>query len=351
MKIAIINDTHFGARNDSSIFLNYFLEFFEEQFFPYCVDNNIDQIIHLGDLMDRRKFVNFNTLHEVRTRFFNKFKEHEINLHCTIGNHDTFYRNTNKINSLKELFDDKNDFFHLYETPTAVQFGSLCIGLVPWINNTNREECEEFLKTCSCPIIGGHFELNGYQVMRGVNFRHGMSDKLLQRFEMVLSGHFHSKSTKNNVHYLGTQYQITFSDLHINKGFHVLDTETRELEFVKNDRRKFYHVDYDDTNPDSISDIDFSFYKNSYVKVIVKNKNKRKLFDSFLDTLYKNKVIDITVVEDISDFLIEEETIDMAKDTLTIINDEIDNDIDIEEKGKIKEIIRDLYMEGLSSWE
>jgi Fe-S cluster assembly ATPase SufC len=57
------------------------------------------------------------------------------------------------------------------------------------------------------------------------------------------------------------------------------------------------------------------------------------------------------VVEDMSDFIIEEETIDMAKDTLTIINDEIDSDIDIEEKGKIKEIIRDLYMEGLSSWE
>jgi DNA repair exonuclease SbcCD nuclease subunit len=351
MKIAIVNDTHFGARNDSSIFLDYFLEFFEEQFFPYCVENNIDQVIHLGDLMDRRKFVNFNTLHEVRTRFLDNFKEYKIHLHCTIGNHDTFYRNTNKINSLRELFDDKNNFFHLYEGPTPVDFDGLCIGLVPWINNTNREECEEFLKTCSCPIVGGHFELNGYQVMRGVSFRHGMSDKLLQRFETVISGHFHSKSSKNNVHYLGTQYQITFSDLHDRKGFHVLDTETRELEFVENTRRKFYHVEYDDTDPDLLSNIDFSFYKDCYVKVIVKNKNKRKLFDSFLDTLYKNKVIDITVVEDMSDFIIEEETIDMAKDTLTIINDEIDSDIDIEEKGKIKEIIRDLYMEGLSSWE
>tara|TARA_R110002012_G_scaffold204050_1_gene373596 strand:- start:2256 stop:3311 length:1056 start_codon:yes stop_codon:yes gene_type:complete len=351
MKVAIINDTHFGARNDSSIFLNYFLEFFEDQFFPYCKENNIDQVIHLGDLMDRRKFVNFNTLHEVRTRFFDGLQSNKINLHCTIGNHDTFYRNTNDINSLNELFAHKNDFFHLYESPTSVEFDGLCIGLVPWINNTNREECEEFLRTCPCPIIGGHFELNGYQVMRGVNFRHGMSDKLLQRFELVLSGHFHSKSSKNNVRYLGTQYQITFSDLHDNKGFHVLDTETRELEFIENKRRKFYHVDYDDTNPKSLTELDFTSYKDCYVKVIVKNKNKRKIFDSFLDTLYKHKVIDITVVDDMGDFSIEEDSIDMAKDTLTIINDEIDADIDIEEKGKVKEIIRDLYMEGLSSWE
>jgi len=130
-----------------------------------------------------------------------------------------------------------------------------------------------------------------------------------------------------------------------------LDTETRELQFVENNRRKFYHIEYDDTDAKSLSGVDFNLYKDCYVKVIVKNKNKRKVFDSFLDKLYQHKVIDVTVVEDMSDFVIEEESIDMAKDTLTIINDEIDHDDNIEEKGKIKQIIRELYMEGLSSWE
>ena len=351
MKVAIINDTHFGARNDSSIFLDHFLEFFEDQFFPYCEENNIDQVLHLGDLMDRRKYVNFNTLHEVRERFFQKFEEKKIHIHCIVGNHDTFYKNTNEVNSLKELFADRNNYFHLYEEPTAVNFGALCVGLVPWIADDNRDECEEFLRACQCPIIGGHFELNGYEVMRGVKFKHGMSDKLLQRFETVLSGHFHSKSSKNNVRYLGTQYQITFSDLKDKKGFHVLDTETRELEFIENKRRKFHHIDYDDTNPDALVELDFGFYKDCYVKVIVKNKTKRKLFDAFLDALYKHKVIDITVVEDMSDFEIEETTIDMAKDTLSIINDEIDTDSEIKDKDEIKKIIRDLYLEGLSNWE
>tara|TARA_R100000388_G_scaffold94683_2_gene82755 strand:- start:2067 stop:3122 length:1056 start_codon:yes stop_codon:yes gene_type:complete len=351
MKIAIINDTHFGARNDSSIFLNHFLEFFEEQFFPYCVENEIDQVIHLGDLMDRRKYVNFNTLYEVRKRFFQKFEEHQIHIHCIVGNHDTFYKNTNEINSLKELFVGKNNFFHLYENPTSVNFESLCVGLVPWITDENRDECEDFLKTCQCPIIGGHFELTGYEVFRGVSFKHGMSDKLLQRFETVLSGHFHGKSSKNNVRYLGTQYQITFSDLHDQKGFHVLDTETREIEFIENKRRKFHHIEYDDTDPDKLVNLDFPFYKDCYVKVLVKNKTKRKLFDAFLDTLYKHKVIDITVVEDLTDFDIEETVVDMAKDTLSIINDEIDSDSEIKEKDEIKKIIRDLYLEGLSNWE
>lgn len=351
MKIAILNDTHFGARNDSSIFLDHFLDFFDDQFFPYCVSNNIDQVLHLGDLMDRRKYVNFNTLCEVRKRFFNHLETNRMHMHCIVGNHDTFYKNTNEVNSLRELFVGKNEYFHLYERPTAVEFDGLCIGLVPWMSPEMQEECTEFLKTCRCPIIGGHFELNGYEVMRGVKFKHGMSDELLQRFEMVLSGHFHSKSTKKNVHYLGTQYQITFSDLHDKKGFHVLDTETRELEFIENKRRKFYHIEYDDENPEILVNLDFKQYKDCYLKIIIKNKTKKKLFDAFLDTLYKHKVVDVTVVEDMSDFTIEESDIDMAKDTLTIINDEVDSDTEIKDKSEIKQIIRDLYMEGLSNWE
>jgi len=351
MKIAILNDTHFGARNDSSIFLNYFLDFFEEQFFPYCKENNIDQIIHLGDLMDRRKYVNFNTLREVRKRFFEHLESDKLHVHCILGNHDTFYKNTNEVNSIKELFSGKNDYFHLYEKPTAVEFDGLCIGLVPWMSPDMMDECNEFLSNCSCPIIGGHFELSGYEVLRGVKFRGGMSDAMLQRFEMVMSGHFHSKSTNKNIHYLGTQYQITFSDLYDKKGFHVLDTETRELEFIENKRRKFYHIEYDDENPEILVNLDFKKYADCYVKVIIKNKTKRKLFDAFLDTLYKHGVVDITVVEDMSDFTIEESDIDMAKDTLTIINDEIDSDEEIKDKSEIKQLIRDLYMEGLSSWE
>ena len=97
--------------------------------------------------------------------------------------------------------------------------------------------------------------------------------------------------------------------------------------------------------------LDFKQYSDCYVKVIIKNKTKRKLFDAFLDTLYKHRVVDITVVEDMSDFKIEESDIDMAKDTLTIINDEIDSDDEIKDKSEIKQIIRDLYMEGLSNWE
>ena len=55
MKIALITDTHFGARNDSIPFNDYFYKFYDNVFFPEIDKRGINTIIHLGDTMDRRK--------------------------------------------------------------------------------------------------------------------------------------------------------------------------------------------------------------------------------------------------------------------------------------------------------
>ena len=111
MKIALINDTHFGARGDSQLFFDYFMKFFDEVFFPYLEEHDIKTVIHAGDLMDRRKFVNFNILNQVRTRFIDRLHKNDIKLHCILGNHDVYYRNTNMVNSIRELF---NNYLNLY---------------------------------------------------------------------------------------------------------------------------------------------------------------------------------------------------------------------------------------------
>ena len=73
MKIALLNDTHFGARNDSPAFLDYFMRFYNEIFFPYLKENNIKTLVHLGDVVDRRKFINFKTAHTFREEFMHRY--------------------------------------------------------------------------------------------------------------------------------------------------------------------------------------------------------------------------------------------------------------------------------------
>jgi len=345
MKVAIICDTHFGVRNDSPLFLNYFLDFFENQFFPYLRDHNIKNVLHLGDLMDRRKFVNFQTLAEVKKRFISHFDSGEFELWCLLGNHDTYYKNTNEINSINQLFN--NTKINIVEKPINLQLGSLSIALVPWINKENYEKSLDFIKSTTSPFIMGHFELTGFEVLRGVKHEDGMSPSILSRFETVYSGHFHCKQSEKNVSYLGTPYQITFSDLREKKGFHILDTETRELEFIENPNRIFYAIRYNDAEKDMLK-TDFTKYKNCFVKLIVENKNKPYIFDKFMDSMYGNSVASLNIIEENTVELSSEQTVDNTKDTLTIINAEIDSMEEVQNKNKLKKIIHELYMESLS---
>lgn len=351
MKLAIINDTHFGARSDSPVFGEYFFKFFDEVFFPYCDAHKIKTVLHLGDLLDRRKFVNFQTLNQVRTRFMEPLLQRGITVHCILGNHDVYYKNTNLVNSPKELFGDRYTNFQIYEEPVELQFGSLNLAMVPWITKNNNEEFMRFIRKSKSPIICGHFELEGYQVLRGIRFEGGMPANVLSRYEQVLSGHFHHKHSGGNVQYLGTQYQITFSDLEDRKGFHVLDTETRNLEFVENPLRMFHAVRYDDSKQDYsklLESFDFGKYTNTFVKVFVDAKTKPYVFDKFLDGIYSAPAMGVTVVEQTADAPSGEPAADMALDTLGLINKEIDGMEEVHDKAMLKRIVRDLYMESLS---
>jgi len=346
VKIALINDTHFGARGDSQLFFNYFMKFFDDVFFPYIKENNIDTVIHAGDLMDRRKFVNFSILNQVRNKFIQRLKNENIDFHCILGNHDVYYRNTNEVNSVRELFGDD---INLYEEPKVISIDGLNIALLPWVNKENYDQSVDFIKTAAAPILIGHLELEGYEVMRGVGFQGGMDSKLFDRYEKVLSGHFHCRQEKDNIYYLGTQYQITFADLAETKGFHILDTETRELEFIENPYKMFHTLRYNDEDGPVDTEKTYPHLKDTYIKLFVESKKHPYSFDRFMDKLYESGVAKITIVEEIVDSeWTKEEIVDLAQDTVTLINNEIDGIEEVEDKPRMKKLIKDLYMESLS---
>ena len=134
MKIALLTDTHFGARGDNSALDKYFAKFYNEVFFPYIDKHEIKQIIHLGDIFDRRKYINFQTLESCKKYFFDEIGKRDLKLDIIVGNHDIFYKNTNDVNSLQELINDRYKKIHLYPEAQEVVFDGLPILFMPWIN-------------------------------------------------------------------------------------------------------------------------------------------------------------------------------------------------------------------------
>ena len=245
MKIALITDTHFGARNDNLNFNEYFYKFYEELFFPYLEENDITTVIHLGDVMDRRKFISYRIAKDFRERFLDRFQK--INLHMLVGNHDTYYKNTNDVNSLQELVSGKYDNIKVYSKATEVNFDGCKILFVPWINADNVAHTTKMLKTSDAQICMGHLELSGFEMQKGMVMDHGWDKEVFNRFDTIMSGHYHHKSDDGQVFYLGTPYEIYWNDWDDPKGFHVFDTDKRELERIVNPHKIFSKIYYDDT--------------------------------------------------------------------------------------------------------
>jgi len=350
MKIALINDTHAGARGDSLLFNEFFFKFWENVFFPYLKEHDIQHICHLGDFVDRRKFINYTILNSWRKRFFDKMIEQNITMDVIVGNHDVTYKNTNEINALHELFDSYNNV-NVYIDPVEKEYDGVNVSLIPWINSSNYQSSLEFLKTTKSQIIFGHFEISGFEMDRGNICHEGMSPETFNRFDIVLSGHFHHKSSKGNITYLGNQYEMTWADCGDQRGFHVFDTETRELQFIPNPYKMFHKMYYDDKTQDFElwKSHDYEQYKDSYVKIVVMNKENPYMFETILDNLYKIGIADVSIVEDFTETKDDAADVDQAEDTITIINKYIDGLTINVQSDKLKTLIKEIYVESLNA--
>jgi DNA repair exonuclease SbcCD nuclease subunit len=352
MKLCILGDTHFGARGDSIDFHKYFQKFYDEVLFPYLRENNIKVIFQMGDLFDRRKFINFNSLYLCRKYFFDKCEREGIKLHTLLGNHDVAYKNTLEINSSSLLLNEYHNI-EIYDDFQTVEFDGVNIDIVPWLCDDNEPVIFEKMKESKSQICFGHFEIAGFEMDRGNVCDTGIDKQSLSKYDIVLTGHFHHKSTDGNITYVGTPYEMTWADWNDPKGFHIFDTNTRGMEFIQNPFAMFHKVSYDDGTStfEDWKKYDFDKLKECYVKVVVLNKQNPFLFDHVIDNLYKVGVSDISIVEDFSDSLIDDdqEIIDQAEDTMTILSKYIDNlSLDVE-PDKLKNIMRELYVEALNT--
>lgn len=347
MKVAVLNDTHCGVRNSSDIFLKYQEKFYTEVFFPYMKEHDIKQILHLGDYYDHRKFVNFKALNDNRKVFLEPMRDLGITMDIFPGNHDVYYKNTNQLCSLKELLGYFTSNVNIMMEPTVVTYDTLKVACVPWINNENHQSTMAWLQQVPADWVAAHLELIGFDMMRGVKNTHGMGTDVFNRFEAVLSGHFHTKSSQGNIHYLGSQMEFTWADAGDPKYFHVIDTETRELTQVRNPLTIFKKVFYDDTSTDYNMQ-PTNMYNDQFVKVVVVNKTDPFVFDRFIDRISQENIHELKIAETFDEFSGEnvmDESISV-EDTTELLDSYVDA-VDTElNKDRMKAVMRGLYVEA-----
>ena len=349
MKIALVTDLHFGARGDSVPFDNFFKKFYDDTFFPYLVEHGIKTIFDLGDTFDRRKYINFNSLRSCKEYFFDKARDLGIDIHMIPGNHDTYFKNTNDVNSPDLLLKEYSNI-SIYEGPTEITMGKTKILFLPWICTENYNEIMEKVQNTSATICFGHFEFLGYQMYRGTPNPHGMDPGIFSNFHRVISGHFHHRHTRGNITYMGNPYEITWADHDDPRGFAIFNCDNQEIEYVDNPNTMFAKLYYDDSEPGSMAAFNnypFEHLQSKCVRLIVVKKTNISLFEKFIDNLYQQNLIELKIIEDLSEFEDNDvgEDVDL-EDTMTLLKEYVDGiELNVD-KEKLKNMLQTLYVEA-----
>ena len=341
MKILLITDQHFGVRNDNQYFIDHYKKFYGQVVLPFIDAYKIDTVIALGDTFDKRRSINFMSLEASKDMWFDPLAERNIRMHMLVGNHDIYYKNTLRINAPSELLLGYSNIT-VHDRPTTVDFDSLPILFLPWICDENYDESLRAIAESSASVAMGHLELNGFEAHPGHVMLNGMDVSMFRKFKKVFSGHYHMKSNRDNIYYLGNPYQLYWNDYGCKRGFHVFDTDTLKTTFYRNPFNTFHKLYYNG----GISIADESELEGTFVKLIVEDKGDYSKFDYNIKRLQDMSLADLKIVEDLSVALENGSEVVETEDTMTLLDKYID-DIDTKvDKSNIKTVMRSLYVEA-----
>lgn len=345
MKIAVLGDTHFGVRNDSEHFHAHMKKFYSEVFFPYLEEKCIDKVLQVGDLFDNKKQINLKSLTLAKEYFFDVLHDKDIELFTFVGNHDSFHRNSIKINTQESLLYGYRKI-RAFSSPTQWSLEDLPVLILPWICHENYDECMKMIDAADPNgVVFGHLELAGFEMHRGSIINKGMDSNIFSKFRAVYSGHYHHRSSRGNITYLGTPYEMTWADYEDQKGFHVFDTDTLEMTFIPNPFHMFHIITYDDSKD---MGIDFESLEGAAIKLVVERKDNETAFEQFVHKIeeqnpFKFNIIEQKTVLNMDD---EDEMVD-AESTLGILRKVINSSEVTVDKTELDEYLTGLYTEAL----
>lgn len=307
MTIALITDTHLGARNNCTIFNSYFLKFFDEVFFPTLKEYDISTVIHLGDLGEYKRSVNTLILDSWNKHVFKPLSDY--NVWMLGGNHDMFFKHKNTVSLQTSLeLSNRYGFNTITESPEKLRFGNQWIDLVPWITSTNYTEIVEFIEQSTAEYLLCHLECAGALMIPGITCSESQLDSsLTSKYKQVFSGHFHLRSQQRNIIYIGNPYEITWVDVNQPKGFVLWNPEINSINYINNPNSIFYQLTV--KNDEEVKDLDLSYCANKHVKLYTSSLLKTKTLDYLVSEIERIGVYSLSV---------QDKSLDLDNENMTI---------------------------------
>lgn len=348
-KIIIFSDIHWGVGSDSPLFLEQSRKYFHDFLFPYARKHGIKTLINAGDTFDKRRQIKYTTLEYAKKHFFEPLNQ-EFDCHMIIGNHDCPFKNTNYPNSVRLVCNESYPNIRIYEEPQEVQIEGETMLFLPWINPENFTKSDEILKKSNSHVCVGHLSIEGFTMIRGIENKEGMKASLFSKFEYVFSGHFHYRSTKGNIYYVGNPHETTWADYENTKGFYVLDLDTRKLEFIENPNKIYLKFLYDKENIPSLP----KTLENKMVMIEEVNSETESKFQGFVDKVksLNPNALRVETQDKIKATIENNIMTQKVETTETIISNYIENNVNVSNEKtieKLKTFVLGLYKEANST--
>ena len=260
-----------------------------------------------------------------------------------VGNHDVYYKNTNKINSVDALLRSYDNIVPISK-PGEYDINGFKAFMLPWICEDNFNETQSGIEATDAKVAFGHLELHGFELYPGCVQQKGIDKGIIEKFDVVFSGHYHTRSNDGHTFYLGNPYEMYWNDCGDKRGFNILDTDDMTMEFVENPYHIFEKIYYEDTPAAAFP---AHRYKDKIVKLFVRKKTSQLQYQKFVDRLLDSGVQDLKIIENME---VNDEEVEFdgekVEDTLTLLNKYIeDSDFELK-KERVKELLKEVYMEA-----
>ena len=328
--IGVVGDLHIGARSGNKLYHEYFNLFFQD-LFSWIDKNSVKEVIQLGDLFDVRKHVDTWCLDFFKKNFVEEVLKRDLKVYVIVGNHDIHFKDSLEVNTPRLVLSEWPENFVVIDTPQEFVIDRMKFLLVPWITKLNRDLIEKTCKESKADYLCGHFEFNGFPMHKGSNAKSSHEHQGYSKFKKVFSGHYHTKSERDNVIYAGTPYETTWIDANDEKGFYVI--KSGKISFVPNVHTFHEYVKFPETRD----------VGKKFIRGVIEDSSDKKAIERWKNELLSTNPHDLKFQEKTQVVLASSVNMAKIKSTEELIFEFVDETETQLDKTKIKNMMAGFY--------